>query len=97
MGRLSIKILRKNKKYRCVYCCGSRRKKDGERVIPTRQIRKEETDPYRRLTLQELANEIDKIKRGTLKSIYWCSTWSRKKTYTMLREANELKKKRVLI
>ncbi|MFB9760159.1 universal stress protein [Ectobacillus funiculus] len=90
-GSIINKILRKTKNID-VFIVADRAEKDGERVIPTRQIRKEETDPYRRLTLQELANEIDKIKRGTLK-VYIGAAPGVGKTYTMLREANELKKK----
>src|SRR5262249_3026482 len=49
-------------------------------------------NPYRRLTSEELENEMNKIKRGTLK-VYIGAAPGVGKTYTMLHEANELKKK----
>ena len=61
-------------------------------MIPTKQKKKEKSNPYRRLSLKELANEIEKINRGTLK-VYIGAAPGVGKTYTMLREANELKKK----
>lgn len=91
-GSIINKILRKTKNID-VFIVADRAEKDGERVLPTKQMKKEkETDPYRRLTAQELVNELDKLKRGTLK-VYIGAAPGVGKTYTMLREANELKKK----
>lgn len=91
-GSIINKILRKTRNID-VFIVADRAKKDGERVIPTKQSKKEEAiNPYRRLTLQELENEMDKIRRGTLK-VYIGAAPGVGKTYTMLREANELKKK----
>lgn len=91
-GSIINKILRKTKNID-VFIVADRAEKDGERVIPTKQIKKEKgTDPYRRLTTQELVMEMDKLKRGTLK-VYIGAAPGVGKTYTMLREANELKKK----
>jgi two-component system, OmpR family, sensor histidine kinase KdpD len=90
-GSVINKILRKTNNID-VFIVADRAEKDGERVIPTKQLNKDLPDPYRRLTKQELANEIHKIKRGTLK-VYIGSAPGVGKTYTMLREANELKKK----
>lgn len=88
-GSIINKILRKTKNIDVFILA----EKDGERVIPTKQINKEKgTDPYRRLTTQELVNELNKLKRGTLK-VYIGAAPGVGKTYTMLREANELKKK----
>ncbi|WP_088072566.1 histidine kinase [Gottfriedia luciferensis] len=89
-GSIVNKILRKTKNID-VFIVADRAEKDGERVIPTMQVNKEELNPYRRLSAQELAQEIHKIKRGTLK-VYIGAAPGVGKTYTMLREANELKK-----
>lgn len=75
-----------------VFIVADRAEKAGERVIPTKQTKKEAPNPYRRLSLKELENEIEKINRGTLK-VYIGAAPGVGKTYTMLREANELKKK----
>jgi two-component system sensor histidine kinase KdpD len=85
------KILRKTSNID-VFIMADRAERDGERVIPTKQMKREEQNPYRRLTLKELAEEIEKINQGTLK-VYIGAAPGVGKTYTMLREANELKKK----
>lgn len=90
-GSILNKILRKTRNID-VFIVPDRAEQDGERVIPTKQRNRETTDPYRRLTPQELEQEIYKIKRGTLK-VYIGAAPGVGKTYTMLREANELKKK----
>ncbi|WP_088015016.1 universal stress protein [Gottfriedia acidiceleris] len=90
-GSIINRILRKTKNID-VFIVADRAEKAGERVIPTKQENKEMVDPYRRLTPQELTNEINKIKRGSLK-VYIGAAPGVGKTYTMLREANELKKK----
>ncbi|MFB7142226.1 histidine kinase [Gottfriedia sp. NPDC056225] len=90
-GSIVNKILRKTKNID-VFIVADRAEKDGERVIPTMQVNKEIVDPYRRLSPHELAQKIYKIKRGTLK-VYIGAAPGVGKTYTMLREGNELKKK----
>ncbi len=91
-GSIINKILRKTKNID-VFIVADRAEKDGERVIPAKQIEKDKgAEPYRRLTPQELVNEMDKLKRGTLK-VYIGAAPGVGKTYTMLREANVLKKK----
>ncbi|MEH7610106.1 universal stress protein [Gottfriedia acidiceleris] len=89
-GSIVNKILRKTKNID-VFIVADRAEIHGERVIPTMQVNKEVVDPYRRLSPQELAQEIHKIKRGTLK-VYIGAAPGVGKTYTMLREGNELKK-----
>ncbi|WP_088042627.1 universal stress protein [Bacillus sp. EAC] len=89
-GSIINKILRKTKNID-VFIVADRAEKDGERVIPTKQVSKEIVDPYRRLTPQELVSEINKIKRGSLK-VYIGAAPGVGKTYTMLREANEIRK-----
>jgi two-component system sensor histidine kinase KdpD len=90
-GSIVTKILRKTSNID-VFIMADRAERDGERVIPTKQMKREEQNPYRRLTLKELAEEIEKINQGTLK-VYIGAAPGVGKTYTMLREANELKKK----
>ncbi|MGG3561719.1 universal stress protein [Neobacillus rhizosphaerae] len=91
-GSIINKILRKTKNID-VFMVADRAEKDGERVLPAKQKKNEkEMDPYRRLTPQELVNEMNKLKRGALK-VYIGAAPGVGKTYTMLREANELKKK----
>ncbi|TDK55363.1 histidine kinase [Bacillus salipaludis] len=90
-GSIINRILRKTKNID-VFIVADRAEKDGERVIPTKQRQKDKDNPYRRLTLGELENKINQINRGTLK-VYIGAAPGVGKTYTMLREANELKKK----
>lgn len=91
-GSIINRILRKTNNID-VFMVADRAENAGERVLPAKQINKEkEMDPYRRLTPQELVNKMDKLKRGTLK-VYVGAAPGVGKTYTMLREANELKKK----
>ncbi|MBV7506541.1 universal stress protein [Bacillus sp. sid0103] len=91
-GSIINKILSKTKNID-VFIVADRAEKDGERVLPTKQSKKDEViNPYRRLTLQELENEMNKIRNGTLK-VYIGAAPGVGKTYTMLREGNELKKK----
>ncbi|MEH7438017.1 universal stress protein [Neobacillus drentensis] len=91
-GSIINEILRKTKNID-IFMVADRAEIAGERVLPAKQIKKEkEMDPYRRLTPQELVNEMNKLKRGTLK-VYIGAAPGVGKTYTMLREANELKKK----
>lgn len=89
-GAIVNKILRKTKSLD-VFIVADRAEKDGERVLPTMQINKDIVDPYRRLNQQELEQEIHKIKRGSLK-VYIGAAPGVGKTYTMLREGNELQK-----
>ncbi|WP_026567585.1 universal stress protein [Bacillus sp. UNC41MFS5] len=92
-GSIINKILRKTRNID-VFIVADRAEKDGERVIPTKQMKEEEggLNPYRRLTFKELEEKINKINRGKLK-VYIGAAPGVGKTYTMLREANELKKK----
>ncbi|MFD3448868.1 universal stress protein [Microbacteriaceae bacterium 4G12] len=92
-GSIINKILRKTRNMD-VFIVADRAERDGERVLPTKQIKEEELSPYRRLTPQELEHEIHRIKRGKLK-VYIGAAPGVGKTYTMLREANELKKKNI--
>ncbi|OZB95449.1 universal stress protein [Paenibacillus sp. XY044] len=65
---------------------------EGERILPTRSRRKEKQDPYRRLSDADLKQKIDRIRRGKCK-VYIGAAPGVGKTYTMLREGNDLLKK----
>ncbi len=90
-GSIITKILRLSRNID-VFIMADRTEKNGKRVIPTVHKSKKELDPFRRMTLQEVQKEIKKIKYGTLK-VYVGAAPGVGKTYTMLREANELKKR----
>lgn len=89
-GSIVNKILQKKRNID-IFIVADRAERDGERVLPTKLVSKD-NDPYRRLTQKELETEIRKIKRGTHK-VYVGAAPGVGKTYTMLREANELRKK----
>jgi two-component system sensor histidine kinase KdpD len=84
------KILRKTKNID-VFIVADRSEVHGERVIPAIQSNKKKKNPYQRLSSSEMQEKIKGIKRGTLK-IYIGAAPGVGKTYTMLREANQLKK-----
>ncbi|MGG3451819.1 universal stress protein [Domibacillus aminovorans] len=89
-GSIINKILRKTNNID-IFIVADRAEKDGERVLPAKKVKQDQSDPYRRLTKKEMEAEIHKIKAGTLK-VYIGSAPGVGKTYTMLREANVLKK-----
>lgn len=66
----------------------------GERILPAgiRGSGREATHRYRRMTDREVAEEIGRMKRGRLK-VYIGAAPGVGKTYTMLREGNDLLKK----
>ncbi|MBB3125469.1 two-component system sensor histidine kinase KdpD [Paenibacillus rhizosphaerae] len=65
---------------------------EGERILPTRSRRSDESDPYRRLSDTDLEKKIERIRRGKCK-VYIGAAPGVGKTYTMLREGNDLLKK----
>lgn len=89
-GSIINKILRKTHNID-IFIVADRSEKNGERVLPANQINQDQSDPYHRLTKKEMEAEIHKIKAGKLK-VYIGSAPGVGKTYTMLREANVLKK-----
>ncbi len=89
-GSILHKILRATRNID-LFIVADRAEKEGERVLPARQ-RKIDDNPYRRPSDQEVENRINHIKRGTLK-VYIGAAPGVGKTYTMLREANELRQK----
>lgn len=67
---------------------------EGRRILPTRTHKKRDTSSYHRLTDQEMEERIQKIRRGKFK-VYIGAAPGVGKTYTMLREGNDLLKKNI--
>ncbi|MTH53433.1 histidine kinase [Bacillus mangrovi] len=88
-GSVVNKILRHTRNID-IFLVPDRAEVEGERLLPARQ-NESGLNPFKRLTADEMADEISKIRRGTLK-IYIGAAPGVGKTYTMLREANELRK-----
>ncbi|MED4586446.1 universal stress protein [Brevibacillus choshinensis] len=89
-GSVVHKILRKTRNID-ILIVADRSERDGERVLPTKRSTRQ-PNPYRRLSEEEVQQEIGKIRRGTLK-VYVGAAPGVGKTYTMLSEGNELAKK----
>lgn len=87
-GSIVHKILRRTKNID-ILIVADRSERDGERVMPTKRLETAPSNPYRRLSAAEMEQEIGKIRRGTLK-VYVGAAPGVGKTYTMLREGNEL-------
>lgn len=88
-GSLVHKILRKTKNID-LFLVADRWERDGERVMQTKRRSKQPDNPYRRLSPKEMEQKIGKIRRGTLR-VYVGAAPGVGKTYTMLREGNELR------
>ncbi len=89
-GSVINKILR-NTQNIDILIVAERTDKNGKRVIPAKWKDHKKINPYRRLSNVEVEEQIGIIKRGQLK-VYIGAAPGVGKTYTMLREANELKK-----
>ncbi|MGG3494469.1 histidine kinase [Peribacillus simplex] len=89
-GSIVNRILRITKNID-VFVVADRAEVEGERIIPAIQTQRKKENPYRRLSSTELKEKIQKVKRGTLK-VYIGAAPGVGKTYTMLREANQLRK-----
>ncbi|WP_347942394.1 histidine kinase [Peribacillus simplex] len=92
-GSIINKILRKSKNID-VFIVAERVKAFGERIIPAIKTEKSSGNPYHRLTPDELHEKVEGVKRGTFK-IYLGAAPGVGKTYTMLREANQLKENEI--
>ncbi|QHT59097.1 histidine kinase [Paenibacillus lycopersici] len=76
-----------------VFFMADRAEHDGERVLPVkRAVPKPASEPYRRLSEQEVEKKIESIRRGTFK-VYVGAAPGAGKTYMMLREGNDLLRK----
>jgi len=72
-----------------VFVIADRAEHEGERILPTKLKGPEESSLYRRLSSEEVDQQIERIKRGQFK-VYIGSAPGVGKTYTMLREGNDL-------
>lgn len=75
-----------------VFLVADRASQEGERILPAHIHAPKEPYKYRRLSKQEVEAKIGKIKRGRFK-VYIGAAPGVGKTYTMLREGNDLLKK----
>ena len=76
-----------------VFFVADRAEREGERVLPARQIRTErEPGAYHRLSSQEVKDKMDAMRGGTFK-VYIGAAPGVGKTYKMLREGNDLLKR----
>ncbi|ULL13697.1 histidine kinase [Paenibacillus sp. H1-7] len=78
-----------------IFIVADRAEHEGERILPARMTRQAD-DPYRRLSMKEVEKRIQQIKRGRLK-VYIGAAPGVGKTYTMLREGNDLLRKGVSV
>ncbi|WP_046214340.1 histidine kinase [Paenibacillus wulumuqiensis] len=74
-----------------IFLMADRAEQEGERILPARTGAVKRDEVYRRLPSEEIERKIDRIKRGTFK-VYVGAAPGVGKTYTMLREGNELLK-----
>ncbi len=74
-----------------VFVIADRAEHEGERILPTKVKGPEESSVYRRLSSEEVDQKIERIKRGQFK-VYIGSAPGVGKTYTMLREGNDLER-----
>ncbi|CAG7649296.1 universal stress protein [Paenibacillus allorhizosphaerae] len=76
-----------------VFIVADRAAHEGERILPAKLEKpEEEAELFRRLSSQEVESKIRRIKRGHFK-VYIGAAPGVGKTYTMLREGNDLLKK----
>lgn len=75
-----------------VFLVADRASQEGERILPAHMHSLKESYTYKRLSKQEVQAKIEKIKRGRFK-VYIGAAPGVGKTYTMLREGNDLLKK----
>ena len=89
-GSIVNKIMRKSKSID-VYIMADRVEAFGERIIPAIKTDNKKENPYRRLSNDEMHDKVERvIIKGTFK-IFIGAAPGVGKTYTMLREANQLK------
>ncbi|QJD86551.1 histidine kinase [Cohnella herbarum] len=93
-GSIADGILKKTKNVD-VFFVADRADYDGERVLPTKTSAPQAaSDPYRRLSPEEIEQKIERIKRGKFK-VYIGAAPGVGKTYMMLREGNDLLRKKI--
>ncbi|TMV43919.1 histidine kinase [Paenibacillus mesophilus] len=80
-----------------IFVVADRAEHEGERILPAKMSSPEEdVDLFRRLSSQQLNQKIMQIKRGRFK-VYIGAAPGVGKTYTMLREGNDLLKKGIQV
>lgn len=92
-GSLANRLLSKIKNVDLLFMADSS-EREGRRILPARTRQKRDTSAYHRLTDQEMEERIQKIRRGKFK-VYIGAAPGVGKTYTMLREGNDLLKKQI--
>ncbi|RED54898.1 universal stress protein [Cohnella phaseoli] len=94
-GSIADGILRKTKNID-VFFVADRADYAGERVLPAKRVNEPSppSDAYRRLSQEEIERKIEQIKRGRLK-VYIGAAPGVGKTYMMLREGNDLLRKKI--
>jgi two-component system sensor histidine kinase KdpD len=92
-GSIVNQLLKKMKNID-LFLVADRAEHEGERILPATIKSNREHERYRRLSEEEVAEKIHKIKRGKFK-VYIGAAPGVGKTYTMLREGNDLLKKGV--
>ncbi|WP_458352271.1 histidine kinase [Peribacillus frigoritolerans] len=88
-GSIVNKIMRKSKSID-VYIMADRVEAFGERILPAIKTDNKKENPYRRLSNDEMHDKVERVIKGTFK-IFIGAAPGVGKTYTMLREANQLK------
>ncbi|GIP21028.1 histidine kinase [Paenibacillus sp. J22TS3] len=92
-GSIVDEVLRKSS-HLDVFVVADRALQEGERILPASLRKSKEPTAYRRLSRQEVEEKIGQITRGKFK-VYIGAAPGVGKTYTMLREGNDLLKKGV--
>ncbi|MNO22691.1 Sensor protein KdpD [compost metagenome] len=92
-GSIVNQLLKKTKSID-VFLVADRAELEGERILPAKINSGKRNEKYRRLSEEEVSEKIYQIKRGKFK-VYIGAAPGVGKTYTMLREGNDLLKKGV--
>lgn len=92
-GSLANRLLSKIKNVDLLFMADSS-EREGRRILPARTRQNRELSVYHRLTDQEMEEQIRKIRRGKFK-VYIGAAPGVGKTYTMLREGNDLLRKQI--
>lgn len=90
-GSIVNDILKKTKNID-IFLVADRAEQEGERILPAKTAGAGDNDLYRRLSTPEVEQKIGQIRRGKLK-VYIGAAPGVGKTYTMLREGNDLLRK----
>ncbi|WP_373232824.1 universal stress protein [Cohnella sp.] len=87
-GNIAYRLLKKIRNIDLLFVA-DRTEREGERILPARSQSEEQRGRYRRLSETEVEAQIGRIRRGKCK-IYIGAAPGVGKTYTMLREGNDL-------